>query len=224
MSEVTKEIMEQFWQEYEEHIRDTSDGGDYLIEDGIDMNKMDEYMSQEPRILFVFKESNESGTTRKCRKSIFDEKEWFGSFVNDRSDKKGISMCAKMYKFIVAKHNGENVKIRELKVDAKDINNFAYINISKRGNGGKASDDDYIKGIIEKDAAYLRKQIEILNPKVVVVGGKNVSEKYVEEIIEKSSLKDVKLIQIEHFTYLGYESSNNAKEESFVKQCEELFK
>ena len=221
---MTKKDLETFWQEYEEHIKTTSGGQGYLIEDGIDKDKIKEYESQELKVLFVFKESNESTTDKKRHKSLFDPEEWFGSYAHNRSDKSGITKCVKMFKFILAKSSDQNVEIKDIKVDAEDIHKFAYMNISKRGHGEKESDDDYIKSIIKKDAKLLRRQVEMLEPHVIVVGGTNISDFFVSEIIKKSALVDVKVIQIEHFTYLGYESEKNAVKKSFVDQCEDLRK
>ena len=61
--------MEDFWERYEKHIK-KCDVNSYLIMDGVSLEKMDVYFDQHriPKILFVFKESNESDAKdRKCK-------------------------------------------------------------------------------------------------------------------------------------------------------------
>lgn len=224
MSEITKEMMEEFWKEYEEHIKNNPlkkvegeiDTGDYLIKDGIALDKIEKYTNPESnkiRVLFVLKESNESKTEDKKSKSIFDEDGWFGTYHKSR--KKMITMMIKMYKYIVKDSSP---------IDSEDIYKFAFINISKRGNGGKVCSTN-LEEVIEKDKTILRKQIEILQPEVVVIGGKGISMMVEKEFIRKANLRKQPLvIHLQHFSRMGYQSKANAKEQTFCKQCEAIFK
>ena len=69
---INKGLFENLWIKYEEKKID-KDKDEYLIEDGLDVDRADQYFEQKIKVLFVLKESNESNVPKKerTRKSIY---------------------------------------------------------------------------------------------------------------------------------------------------------
>lgn len=239
MSELTAETMEKFWEEYEKHIRENSiknRKGDYLIKDGLDPLKQDKYLglNNETKVLFVLKESNEKPVKQedKTVRTVFGEKNWFGLYQEKKTEENAknpkndvmLTKMVRMYEYIVkreARKNDESLKdskhkvdyIKKKKPEKEEVYNFAFINISKRGNGTDKSDDKKIKEILDMDAPLLRKQVEYLVPDVVVIGGKNIAEEVEDKIIKKACLEKMPIvIRVKHFSRMGYEE--------FVDECD----
>lgn len=222
--------MEDFWERYEKHIK-KCDVSSYLIMDGVSLEKMDVYFDQHriPKILFVFKESNESDAKdRKC-KSIYQKDGWFGSYKNSRRDKRGITKMIKWYQCVLDiaercrnQKELDEIDIKKYQVDPETIYKFSFINMSKRGHGKKKSEDKRIIEIIEQDKELLREEIKILDPDVIVIGGKNVSRQFEDKVI---SGMNKKTIHIAHFSApVGYNDKKyNASEETFIEQCRKAF-
>lgn len=198
------EEMDSLWIDYSEQM--SKDNGDYLIKDGIDPDRAEQYFSQKTKVLFVLKESNEEGVSYEGRKieskSIFDENGWFTTYRRDRAM---ITKMIKMYRFICAfKEGKKDASVKEQMVDEIDRYSFAFININKHGNGKRYCEEKKIKDCIDKDADLLIRQIDILDPDVIVLGAKAHAEKFKTDVFDKLNNKAVKLIVTPHFKRMGY--------------------
>ena len=107
-SKFSKE-MDLLWGKYSEKM--SKDNRDYLIKDGIDPDRAEQYFSQKTKVLFVLKESNEEGVPFEDReiefKSIFDENGWFTCY--SRHNRTMITKMIKMYRYICDIKDGEVV-------------------------------------------------------------------------------------------------------------------
>lgn len=195
----------ELWNRYEEEKIDTSKD-EYLIEDGLDTDRINLYFEQKIKVLFVLKESNEVGVPReeRKRKSIYKGNGWFANFGSDRAM---ITKMIKMHGFI-QNFNPENPgTVKEQSVKAESRYNFAFMNLNKHGNG-KVSCDTDLKSIIEKDAELLKKQIELLKPDIIVFGVKKHSKDFEENILDKIGF-NIKVIYTCHFSRMKYKDFEN---------------
>lgn len=202
-SEFLKET-NSLWDDYLTRINSVE--GDYLIEDGIDTSKTKQYFNeQKVKVLFVLKESNEEKVppNKRTHKSIFDKNGWFTNYGS--GDRAMITKMIKMYRFICAfKEGKKDASVKEQMVDEIDRYSFAFININKHGNGKRYCEEKKIKDCIDKDADLLIRQIDILNPDVIVLGAKAHAKKFETDVFDKLNNKAVKLIVSPHFKRMGY--------------------
>lgn len=193
------EEMDYLWEIYFKKMNDK----DYLIKDGIDPDKAEQYFSQKTKVLFVLKESNEEGVSSKDRKieskSIYDENGWFTTYRRDRAM---ITKMMKMYRYICDIKEGIDTPTKSKTVNAQDRYSFAFININKHGNGQKECDFEKLQDHFEEDAGLLTKQINLLNPDVIVFGVKDLKALFDEKI--KLNNEQVKIIVTPHFKRMGY--------------------
>ena len=127
----------ELWNRYEEEKIDTSKD-EYLIEDGLDTDRINLYFEQKTKVMFVLKESNEVGVPReeRKRKSIYKENGWFANFGSDRAM---ITKMIKMYGFIQNFSPKNPGTVKEQSVKAESRYNFAFVNLNKHGNGKAAT-------------------------------------------------------------------------------------
>ena len=223
--------MEQFWDVYEQYIKDNPIGerkGDYLIKDGLDPLHEMQYFEAESgnKVLFILKESDEKDVDSddKTNRSVFGDGKWFGLYKEERTkeNKKSsrndnmLTKMIRMYKYIIEaniRKENDSLKddkskedyIRAIQTNKEDVYKFAFINVNKRGNGTDKSNDADIKKIVRKDAPLLRKQVEYLNPDVIVIGGKPIAQNVEDEIIKKASLRKKPIVlHVKHFSRMGY--------------------
>ena len=199
MNNYFKEISE-IWDEYAKRIKEP----DYLIEDGIDIRKAEEYFNTDHnKVLFVLKESNEESVDKNDRKpkSIFADGGWFESYEAKRDDKKMITKMIKMYHYI----QNQSVATKSQPVSAADRYRFAFININKHGNGKYTSETKKIEEALEKDAELLKRQIKALQPDVIVWGLKALEDKFKKLVYSDNEISKAKLIVTCHFSVLKYE-------------------
>lgn len=193
VNKMTIEELNSFWDQYEKPY----------IADGIDINHLNEYLSQNVKVLFVLKETNESKNIERGKqfsvgehKSLFEESGWFYNYANGNcSDGKLITKIIRMYKYITSEDSDKNT--RDFSALPEDVYSFAFININKHGNGGERTDLSKLKEIFNKDKDKLKLQIEILNPDVIVSGVKGID---IKSIVSS----DVIFIQTRHFSRMGY--------------------
>lgn len=196
------ENMSQIWNKYLGKMN--REKGDYLIQDGIDTEKAQQYFSQAVKVLFVLKESNEKGVPENERKdkSIFDNNGWFTNYGS--GDRAMITKMIKMYRFICDIEKGIDSPTVSKKAEAEDRYNFAFININKHGNGEQTANEKKIKNCINNDGKLLADQINLLNPDVIVFGVKAHEKEFKTDVIDKLNNKDVKLIVTPYFKRMGY--------------------
>lgn len=200
----------EIWSKYKKRIdginknRATGEDNDYLIEDGIDSRKAEEYFSTDhKKVLFILKESNEESVDKSNRhnKSIFADGGWFESYGTRRDDKKALTKMIKMYHYI----QNSSVSTQVQPVTAADIYKFAFININKHGNGQYSSNNEKIKTVLDNDKDLLKYQIEILQPDVIVFGVKALEKDFRELIYNELATPKPQLIVTCHFSVLKYE-------------------
>lgn len=198
---MNKGLFENLWIKYEEKKID-KDKDEYLIEDGLDVDRADQYFEQKIKVLFVLKESNESNVPKKerTRKSIYKGNGWFANYCSDRSM---ITKMIKMYGFI-KNFNSENPgTVKEQSVNAESRYNFAFMNLNKHGNGNASCDTD-LNLVIKNDADLLIKQIKLLNPDIIVFGVKKHFEIFKEHILNPIGFNANKVICTCHFSRMKY--------------------
>ena len=206
-------LFENLWIKYEEDKIDKNKD-EYLIEDGLDVDRADQYFEQKIKVLFVLKESNESNVPKKerTRKSIYKGNGWFANYGSDRAM---ITKMIKMYGFIQNFSPKNPGTVKEQSVKAESRYNFAFMNLNKHGNG-KVSCDTNLKSIIEKDAALLIKQIKLLNPDIIVFGVKNHFEDFKECVLDSMRFDTKKVICTCHFSRINYKDFENKAAEALT--------
>lgn len=209
--------MQRIWNEYEKRLAAT----EYLIKDGIKEEKRKQY-EDNGKVLFILKESNEAQVDDcdKKSKSLFDSDVWFGLYKRDgrgKSNDKMITKMIKMHKYIMRVRDAKKDEKHLIKcentdnIQHEDVYNFAFININKRGHGGNKVTDKKIKKCLYQDADLLREQVKYLEPEVIVIGGKNISDSFEEEIINKVKFeKQPIVIKTSHFSRMGYDAFEDA--------------
>lgn len=194
-------LFEELWKRYVNEKIDKNEG-EYLIEDGLDPDNANLYFEQKIKVMFVLKESNEENVPReeRKRKSIYKENGWFANFGSDRAM---ITKMIKMYGFIQNFSPKNPGTVKEQSVKAESRYNFAFMNLNKHGNG-KVSCDTNLKSIIEKDAALLIKQIELLKPDIIVFGVKKHFKDFEEHVLNPMRFNTNKVICTCHFSRISY--------------------
>ena len=194
------EEMDSLWKRYFKKMNDK----DYLIKDGIDPDKAEQYFSQKTKVLFVLKESNEEGVPFEDRevesKSIYDENGWFTCYSGH--NRAMITKMIKMYRYICDIKEGIDTPTKSKTVKAQERYSFAFININKHGNGGYICDSEKLKEFLKNDADLLSEQINLLNPDVIVFGVKDLEALFAKKI--KLDNEQIKIIPTPHFKRMGY--------------------
>ena len=196
------EDMDSLWEKYYEKMSKAN--GDYLIKDGVDPVKTQQYFSQTVKVLFVLKESNETGVSENERKekSIFDKNGWFANYGS--GDRAMITKMMKMYRYICDIKEGIDTPTKSKTVSAQDRYSFAFININKHGNGEQTANEKKIEDCIKNDGNLLAEQINLLNPDVIVFGVKAHEKDFRTYVVGKLNDTCVKLVVTPHFKRMGY--------------------
>ncbi len=206
MSGTREKQMDQLFDIWKQHIKDNPlDSGrkDYLIRDGIISPK--KYDIQKMKVLFVLKETNETGAI--CRnKSLLTEGGWIYRYLNNEIEDKLLTKITKLYQIIKSPFD----------IDLKDKNkrileNVAFININKRGHGEKKSKTN-LKDVIKFDRELLFKQIELINPDIVIFGCNRLMGFFLDSnrkkfaVINFAKSKNIKFLETWHFSRISYKS------------------
>lgn len=132
-----------------------------FVHDGIIGSK--DYCSTEPRILFLLKETYDSFA------DIATEEEYYPKDGNSTHFWRKINII----KYIIQNSwNGNPIKEKDID-ECKElpITGIAYVNIKKYAQNNSTSDFDDLKQYAEKDADFLRTQISLLSPQVIICCG-----------------------------------------------------
>ncbi len=136
------------------------------------------------KILFVLKETNKAKQNIVCaiNRALTTKKSgWWKGKVLRRVGR---------WSYGLLNYNGQVPNYREAKRHEKGfIKNIAYINMRKSSGGARTNKKSF-NAHVEQFAPFIRKQIEILNPDIVVLGGTYKQMKsYVFPELEKVSYR-----------------------------------
>lgn len=155
------------------------------------------------KVLFVAKEAHNTICTADnptCTDMVNGE---YHFWMKENIDNDSV-YCVKRIKEILKFLVEENI----VELDSKDIfKNVAYMNLNKRGGpSGKMSREDIhiFDTYVSTYKSYIRKEIEIINPEVIVCFGRSGkwTGSYVEDILKTdSNNKLYKIINVYHFSY-----------------------
>jgi hypothetical protein len=132
-----------------------------------------EYVKQKTKLLFIAKEANDSNggvwdfrtIWKNAPKSKFDNRvaEWAWGIQNGFSNS--------FDEIYGEDSNTEEEKIspQKLQIKKEALQKIAFLDIKKSGGGGRANNKE-LKTHIEKNIDYLHKQIEIINPDIIISG------------------------------------------------------
>ena len=135
-----------------------------------------EYLSASKKVLFVLKESNIQTHRSQWQLDHPSECDQFGFYTNyingNESDNipKQHEKMARIAHYIIY-----NEDIKDVEILKATLNKTAFMNINKRG-GGASTNENKFWNYENKYLRYIKRQIEILNPDVIVILGKNISE------------------------------------------------
>ena len=160
------------------------DGHEFFCKDGF--IKQDTFEKQEKKVLFIAKESNVSKGTDK---DFF----WLQSVVHGDSVPKILSRRILIMTNALFGNDFDTVKKDR---DGYNIlEKIAYMNINKRG-GGSRSKDSEIEEYAKTYKEYIEKEIEIINPDLIVCGS-NLVYRIVGGIVERKNDRPV-LVEVYH--------------------------
>ena len=189
-----------------------------FIRDGISYPQ--EYFSQphEKRVLFVLKESNTSKSDEQSNATGFsldsDALDWYRRIVEGVKDTTPF-LCTKLAQAFIAITNTDFPGRESLEQEA--IKRIAVINLNKRGGVGRAVDNKIIN--YTKDYSnFIKKQIELIDPKYIVCCGK-CSGEYIGDLLKKEVYRN-SLPKKCIFIMIGH-PSRRISATNFVDECKE---
>lgn len=185
---------------------------DHFCEDGIIDKKI--FENEKKKVLFITNEANDAEYTTKDKKETSRIKDFNKYYTGEKKDFAGqlIRGICVLYKVIT---NSYNISEQEI------ARNFAFMNLNKRGGGNKSKigkDDNHLEEYCKYYAKYIKKEIEIINPDIIVWVGKTTYylNKYIggEQIEDKTYLKienkNVPVLKVSH-TSGAWKISNSTK-------------
>lgn len=144
----------------------------------------EDYFSANKRILVVSKESH----IKEGEK--FTGEFWLKDVYNDvvpaRKFARRIAMSVKA----VIENDFDNVDN-----DYKNLKYVAFMNLNKRG-GHSTCNPDILATYVSEYHEEIKKEIEILNPEIIICAGKGVKEQ-----LENIGVKDYKIVETYHPSY-----------------------
>ena len=162
LEELFEEWMQEQSKEDDESIKITKIASEnitkeHFCKDGIISEE--KYNSQKYKVLFIAKEPN---IEQDCEDIITSQNDYFRDYYRDKVDKSGghirINTCKYYMWMFPEKENDNRYSV------AKD---FAFMNLNKRGGGEKA-DDEKIAAYCRKYKKYIIREIEIIDPDIIV--------------------------------------------------------
>ena len=131
----------------------------YFISDGV--LDEEEYLKQEIKVLFVLKEANwENGNADLCEFLLSEKSSSYWKTWNN---------VARWTKAIL---EGGEYPYHVSKTDKSYwLRKIAFLNLKKVG-GDAVAEDDTIRGYAENDAFFLRRQIKLYDPDIIVCCGR----------------------------------------------------
>ena len=187
-----------------------------FIRDGIPYPQ--EYFSQpkEKRVLFVLKESNTTKSDEQSSATDFsldsDALDWYRQIVDGTKDTTPFLRTKLAQAFIAITNtdfHGREVSEREA------IKRIAVINLNKRGGVGRAHGNKIINYTKDYNN-YIKKQIELIDPKYIVCCGK-CSGEYIGDLLKKEVYKN-SLPKKCVFIMIGH-PSRRISATKFVDEC-----
>ena len=144
----------------------------------------DSYESSPTRILFILKEANVLHDVDPKPAAERSQYGYYQAYLSAGKDNrpKQLEKMGRMACYILNK--AENPTDAEIKAALKQS---AFMNLNKRG-GGAAADNTKLDAYRCKYAAFIKKQIELLNPQVIICLGTHKGALACEPRIEKEGL------------------------------------
>ena len=141
-----------------------------------------------PKVLFVLREAN-------CGEKKEDSYFWFrDDIVNGKSGNSNgilVRRILKIYAHIWEKEN----KTTDNRISIHDLRGAAYMNLNKRG-GKNVVDYRYLKYYVWMYQAFIRKEIELINPEIIICGG---TYELLKSIVDQET--EEKMIDLKHPSY-----------------------
>ena len=159
-----------------------------FVKDGYICEK--EYKSAPQKILFILKEANiQTHRNENQLKKPSEDSQigFYTEYINDPDCRdntpKQHEKMGRMAHYIIY-----NEDIKDLEVVKSSLAKTAFMNVNKRG-GGASTNEKKFRNYEKKYAPYIERQIKILNPDVIVIIGKTISDmivpdKYLDRIIK----------------------------------------
>ncbi len=161
----------------------TKEGNEFFCRDGF-INK-ETYEEQVNKVLFIAKESNVS-------KGTDNDFFWLQSVANGKSDSKILSRRISI--MTNAYYNNFSCVNKSL----DNLQKIAYMNINKSG-GSSRTNATKLWEYANNHKDYIKKEIEIINPNLIVCCGKLVYE-IISDILDTKSTNP-KIIEVYHPSY-----------------------
>lgn len=195
------------------------------------------FEKENKKVLFISNEANDDEKTSANRLKtdrINDFNEYFREKEDCWNGKLRETVCA-FYKVII-----QDYEIPEYKV----AKNFAFMNINKRGGKGSINDDNYKRGnknhieeYCKYYAEYIKKEIEIIDPDIIVWLGTNTYDMnlHIKYLGAKKTedgkvyLNNVPILRMWHTSHFRMRNQSNGKFENkllgkFAAKLEEEMK
>lgn len=142
------------------------DNKDSFVPDGIICEE--EYGKRAPRILFVSKESNLDPASKERESTGNTDCFWLQKWVNSGKSSAETGSGTKYINVLAILCNAVLSGKKDASKKGWDVlKNCAYININKRG-GHSSCDDNSLAAYANDYQKYIRKQIELIDPDVIV--------------------------------------------------------
>lgn len=140
------------------------------------------------KVLFVLREAN---CGEKKEESYF----WFrDDIVNGKPDNSNGILARRILK-IYAHIWGKENNATSNKINIQDLRAAAYMNLNKRG-GKNVVDHRYLKYYVWMYQEFIRKEIELINPEIIICGG---TYELLKSIVDQET--EAKMIDLKHPSY-----------------------
>lgn len=174
------------------------------------------YENSKVKVLFILKESNiEKYKDKAGRPTEREQISWYHNYLtNGKTNppkqhiKMGMMACY-INTGIAKKYNEQEIK--------NALEGSSFINLNKRG-GGKKTDNKKFINYVEKYSKFIKKQIELINPDIIVILGKNCNK------IEKIISNKIPFIEMWHTAYPMSRQDKSGNEYSDDKNLNCYFK
>ncbi|GEM_PF-798130 len=180
------------------------DRGKSFTSDGF-LGDEEEFKRQDERVLYILKEANSKNADETLR--IEDGGFWAHRVINRETDEKPGELLNTI-------RDLQNIIIIEEKTDDISVlKHAAYMNLDKRG-GSNSSDKQKIKEYVDKFEEYIIKEINIINPTIIIECG---TYSFMESI--HARIKCKKIVDMWHPGYSRFLKGGKKRYmEEFVKR------
>ncbi|MBV7440102.1 hypothetical protein KRX57_01575 [Weeksellaceae bacterium TAE3-ERU29] len=195
------EELNQYLDKYYNSLPETKDNRKW-IRDGI--VNIEEYFNSSKKVMWVLKEPRDGENSTGGGWSIVDSiREIRAKGGSSDSQQTFYPIVATTYALINNIDSLNQEKYNEYRQKSSVLNNIAYVNIQKFPALANSKDREIVEAF-EQNSEALLKQIEVINPDVIIfTAGGNVFNKFLDRVRSNAILKDKCMVNTFHPAHRG---------------------